>query len=127
MTVFHGAHILVVVECKRYSRPVERDHLLTLWAKKEDVADKAMMFATCGFQSGALKYARAKRIATITFVEGKFLYETKAASPSPLPEPPPWANLPRFAGIMLRSANGAVHGTRIDTKDLDPLRLWLNQ
>jgi len=123
-TVFGGAGIIVIVECKRYSSPVERDHLLALWAKKEDVsAHKAMMFATCGFQSGALKYARRKGIATITFVEGSFLYETKAAGPSA--GPPPWVDLPRYAGIMLRSENEKISSSRIDNSNLEPLSEWI--
>lgn len=44
-----------------------------------------MMFATCGFQSGALKYAKAKGIATITFVRGSFLYETRALDTPSVP------------------------------------------
>jgi len=76
-TLFHGAKITVLVECKRYSHPVEREKVMALWAKLQDVgAHKAMMFATCGYQSGALTYAKSRGIATVTFVNGAFLYET---------------------------------------------------
>jgi restriction system protein len=123
-TALAGASFRVVVECKRYSRPVERDHLLALWAKKEDVnAQKAMMFATCGFQSGALDYARSKRIATITFVKGDFLYETRADGPTAVP--PPWADLPDFAGIFLERHNGTTRCSTIDTETTEPLAKWL--
>lgn len=124
--MFGGAKIVVLVECKRYSRPVERDHLLTLWAKKEDVsAHKAMIFATCGFQSGAIEYASAKRIAAITFVPGSFLYETKGAGPAP--EPPPWLDLPEYAGIMLRSEAETIYCSQMDSTNLEPLKDWLIQ
>src|SRR6058998_2703251 len=74
LTLFGGAQLVVLVECKRCRRPVEREELLALWAKLQDVgAHKALVFATCGFQSGALDYARLRRIATITFVDGAFL------------------------------------------------------
>jgi len=33
LTILNGAQIVVLVECKRYSRPVEREKLLSLWAK----------------------------------------------------------------------------------------------
>src|SRR5437868_700960 len=43
-TIFNGAKVVVVVECKRYSQPVEREKLLALWAKLQDVkAHKAMI------------------------------------------------------------------------------------
>lgn len=37
LTILTGAQIVVLVECKRYSRPVEREKLLSLWAKMQDV------------------------------------------------------------------------------------------
>jgi len=124
-TLFKGARIIVLVECKRYSQPVERDHVMTLWAKLQDVkAHKAMMFATCGFQSGALEYATNYGIATIAFVEGKFLYETRAAVPTP--EPPAWAKVPKFAGIFMRHENGSVSCTSIDMEHTDVISEWLN-
>ena len=124
-TILRGAKVIVVVECKRYSKPVERDHMLTLWAKKEDVnAHKAMMFATCGFQSGALKYASVKGIATVTFVEGSFLYKTRAMGVSSAP--PPWAEMPRYSGIMLRAEKNSIRSSIIKEGHLDALEGWLS-
>lgn len=125
-TILDGAQILVVIECKRHSRPIERDHLLTLWAKKEDVsAHKAMAFATCGFQSGALDYARSKNIATITFVERRFLYETKGAGPTKS-EPPPWATMPHYSGIWVKQGNeNRIQCTTIGYNNLIPVNEWL--
>ena len=98
-TLFHGAKITILVECKRYARPVEREKVLALWAKLQDVgAHKAIMFATSGFQSGALTYAKNKGIATVIFVDGDFLYETKSMSlESKLPS---WFEAPKYAGIL---------------------------
>jgi restriction system protein len=113
-TIFNGAQIIVLVECKRHSRPVERDHLLALYAKLQDVGGhKAMMFATCGFQRGALEYARSRRIATVTFTEGTFAYETKDAFGEQR-EPPLWADIPRFVGIFVDAAEESIHCTRLD-------------
>jgi len=56
-SIFEGAKIIILIECKRYSKPVQRGKMLELYAKLEDVkAHKAMMFATSGFQSGALEF-----------------------------------------------------------------------
>jgi restriction system protein len=47
-----------------------------------------MIFSTSGFQKGALEYAAAHGIATITFIDGKSTYETRAMNSQPV-EPPP--------------------------------------
>ena len=123
-TILKGAKIKILVECKRYSQPVEREKLLALWAKLQDVkAHKAMMFATCGFQSGALSYAESYGIATIAFVEGSFLYGTKGAGPS-VP-PPSWAGLPRYAGIFMRHSDRGIQYSTIDLKYTEALSKWL--
>ncbi len=130
-TILNGACIIVLVECKRHSRPVERDYVLALWAKLLDVnAHKAMIFATCGFQSGALQYARSRNIATVTFTEGTFAYETKILNgPQQLPpraDLPPWVDLPRFVGIFVRRDDDEViRCTRIDYKT-ELITEWLN-
>jgi restriction system protein len=121
-SVLNGAQIIILVECKRYGRPVEREHVLALWAKLQDVsAHKAMIFSTCGFQSGALEYAKSKNIATITFVRGDFLYETKATGPTPAP--PPWAQIPKFAGILTSYEDGRVHCTTLNQEYISLLSI----
>jgi restriction system protein len=124
-TIFSGARITVLIECKRYSSPVKRDVILALEAKRAEVgANKAIVFATCGFQRGALQYAREHGIATVIFADGKSLYETKAAN-GESHEPPPWVDLPRFAGIIVREEYGTIHYTRPDYDD-STVREWLN-
>src|SRR6266849_7788160 len=119
-TILSGARIVILVECKRYSQPVEREKLLSLWAKLQDVkAHKAMIFATCGFQSGALEYAKSYRIATIAFVEGSFLYETRSAGPTP--PPPSWAGLPSYSGILMSGESGRIDCATIDSERIQPL------
>lgn len=125
-TILNGARIVVLVECKRYSSPVERETVLSLWAKMQDVkAHKAMIFATCGFQSGALEYAKTHGIATVAFVERTFLYETRNAT---LSEPPPsWAGLPDSAGIFMIGDGSGISCSTIDTKNSEALSDWLKQ
>ena len=77
--IFQGALIKIIIECKRYSRPVEREKVLALHSKMLDTgAHKAMMFSTSGFQSGAIEYSASKGIALITFVGGDWLYEKRS-------------------------------------------------
>jgi restriction system protein len=121
-TVFNDAQIIVLVECKCYSRPVEREHVLTLWAKLQDVnAHKAMIFSTCGFQSGALEYAKSRNIAAITFARGDFLYETKAAGPAPAPPP-----IPKYAGILTSYEDGVINCTVLNQDYISVIGDWLN-
>jgi len=124
-SILQGAQVCVLVECKRYSQPVEREKMLSLWAKLQDVkAHKAIMFATCGFQSGALEFAASHGIATVTFVEGSFLYETKGVGIDTAP--PPWARLPRYAGIFIcRTQEGTIHSGVVDWEHPEPLFDWL--
>jgi restriction system protein len=125
-TLLHGARIVVLVECKRYSQPVEREKLLSLWAKLQDVkGNKAMMFATCGFQSGALDYAKTYGIATITFVNGLFTYETKAIGPAADNPPPSWAKIPEYAGIFITRSDDAIGCRTIDSDNSAALSEWL--
>jgi restriction system protein len=127
LSLLQGAKIVLLVECKRYSKPVEREKVMALWAKLQDVkAHKAMIFATCGFQSGALEYAQTYGIATIAFLPGKFLYMTKSMENSE-PEPPPWANLPPYAGIFMRKVDGAINCSTIDSQHIEPLSEWIQQ
>lgn len=124
LTIFEGTRIVVLVECKRCARPVEREELLALSAKLQDVgAHKALVFATCGFQSGAIEYAQVHGIATVTFVAGAFLYETRSLGQS---HPPPrWANIPAYAGIALSRSGTSITCSRIDNGRVGPLASWI--
>jgi restriction system protein len=58
------ADFLVLVECKDHTRPVEREDVQVLADKKRAAgAQKAMLFSTNGFQSGAIEYAASHGIA----------------------------------------------------------------
>lgn len=124
-TVFEGARLVVLVECKRQRRAVERHEVLALEAKLRDVgAHKAMLFSTAGFQKGALEYATERRIATITFIDGASTYETRACDSRPA-EPPPWVHHPRFAGWFITGKAGKVSSSLVREDRLEPITTWL--
>jgi restriction system protein len=61
-----------LVECKRYSTAVKREVVEVLHDKlRETRAQKAMLFATSGFQKGAIVYARNHHITLVRFVDGR--------------------------------------------------------
>ncbi|MEE8120040.1 MAG: restriction endonuclease [Anaerolineales bacterium] len=124
--IFNGARIVVLVECKRHNSPVKRDAMLSLESKLRDVgAHKAMLFSTAGFQRGALEYAAKRGIATVTFIDGKLTYETKSAAGPP--DPPPWANIPRFAAWFLTAESKSIHCSLLEAGRPDPVDSWLDR
>lgn len=59
-----GAKNIVLIECKKYSRSIERDVVTTLYAKLQSLgAQKGIIISTAGFQSGATQYANKHGIA----------------------------------------------------------------
>jgi len=119
-----GARIVVLVECKRVGRAIERDEVLSLYAKVPEVgANKAMLFSTCGFQRGALLYASSKGIATVTFAQGGFLYETRSLDSH---APPPWVRVPRYMGVMMTATDEASLSMRaFEDGRLEVLATWV--
>lgn len=83
-----------------------------------------MLFSTNGFQRGAIEYAQARCIALVRLIEGEFTYETRAArsANAPRPKPPPWANIPKYVGIVTTlSENGRWEQSVVETERTDPL------
>jgi restriction system protein len=77
-----GAEFIILVECKHHKNPVKREVVQVLRDKVRSVAaHKAMVFSTAGFQSGAIEYASAQRIALVHVTQGALIYETKAEGP----------------------------------------------
>lgn len=59
--------ILILVECKHYSRKVGIDDVMELATRIEDIgAHKGIIVTTVGFQEGAVRIAKAKGIALVT-------------------------------------------------------------
>lgn len=126
MTVLTDAVLDLFIECKHQTRAVEREEVLVLEGKLRDAgAHKGLLFSTSGFQKGAIEYATAHGIATITVIAGEWLYETKALGPTP--PPPPWLETPRFAGIRVTPTEGGVHSHTILPDHLDAISEFLGQ
>ncbi len=126
-TVLCGAQFTILVECKRHNRPIERKVITDLYAKMQDVnANKAMVFSTSGFQTGAIEYATSKNIALVAFVEGSFLYHTRSANSSGTSTPPPWLKLPDYVGILTKSTKqGSISYQSISLENTDALGGWI--
>jgi len=91
---FAGAEFVILIECKKYSSPIERETVQILHDKVRSLgAHKGMLFTTTGFQSGAIKYAKAHGIALIRITNGSACYETRSATPV---APPSWLNFPKL-------------------------------
>lgn len=123
---FEGAQFVVLIECKRHSRPVERKDVINLLAKVRDVgAHKGMLFATCGFQSGAIQYAEQNGVAAVTFTDGRFIYEALSSPSPPMRGRPP--GIPRFVGVFLESGEHGPTCSSILPDHLDPISEWLEK
>ncbi len=126
-SIFEGAQIIVLIECKRYNRPVEREVVLSLHSKLSDVgAHKAMIFSTSGFQRGALEYAAAHGIATITFIDGKSNYHTRSRN-THVSEIPEWIEFPKYAGWFISYSGNSIRSTIIENKELQPIEDWVKR
>jgi restriction system protein len=67
-----GGDFLVLVECKHHKDPVKREVVQVLADKQAAAgAQKSFLFATSEFQSGAITYAKLKRIALVRFMPSR--------------------------------------------------------
>jgi restriction system protein len=70
-----GASFLLVVECKKHKNPIKREVVQVLHAKQQSLgAQKAMIFSTSSFQSGAIEYARKHGLALVQVISGQVIY-----------------------------------------------------
>jgi restriction system protein len=123
LSLFQGAQLKVLIECKRWSHPVPRDELLTLKGKLEDIgAHKGMMFTTSRFQRGALNYAKTEGIAAVEFKSGGASYQTKYIADS---WPPPSLESGWEARMVWYEEDRKVSHL-IDESHLDSIQTWLN-
>lgn len=122
--IFGGAEIVVLVECKRYRDPIKRDMVMLLNQKLQETgAHKGMIFATSGFQRGALDFATEHGIATVTVQDGKTNYHTRSFGPDVAP--PPQVHISKFIGWFTRvELNGAERGSLVDDHSIEPLVAW---
>jgi hypothetical protein len=73
----------VIVECKRYTRPVEREKIVVLADKVRSLgAHKGVLISTSGFQSGATEYARQHGIALLQIFDKYIMHIQNSSYPS---------------------------------------------
>lgn len=92
-----GADFCVLVECKHHKRKVERQDVQVLHTKLQSLgAQKAMLFSTSGFQSGAIEYADSHGIALVQLAAGSTTWFTRSAGET-LPSPSE-VHIPPYVG-----------------------------
>lgn len=70
----------VIIECKRYTRPVEREKIVVLADKVRSLGGhKGILISTSGFQSGAVEYAKKHGIALLQIFD-KFVMHIQAST-----------------------------------------------
>jgi len=81
LTLFEGAELVVLVECKHHKNPIKRDVIMVLESKLRDTkAHKGMLFSTADFQSGATDFAFVHKIATLRVTDAGMQYLTRSLS-----------------------------------------------
>lgn len=122
--IFGGTKVCVLIECKRYKRPVERDVILGVHAKAQAVgAHKSIVFSTSGFQRGAVDFAASAGVALIVFVDGKATYFTRSREALPEACYPP--DSPQFAGHMILAEAAKTTISVLTDKWITPLAEWI--
>ncbi|MDG0794072.1 restriction endonuclease [Cohnella ginsengisoli] len=72
----------VIVECKRYTRPVEREKIVVLADKVRSLgAHKGVLISTSGFQSGATEYAKQHGIALLQIFDKYIMHIQNSSNP----------------------------------------------
>lgn len=122
-----GVEFLVLIECKHHKHPIKREVAQLLYDKiRATGAHKGIIFATVGFQRGAIEYAKTHGIALVRIVDGKLTYEVKADIGSV--EPPPWVKIPKFVlHYIEQESQNEIGITDISEGDIDPLKNFLFQ
>lgn len=72
----------VIVECKRYTSPIEREKITVLADKVRSLgANKGILMSTSGFQSGAIEYAKVHGISLIQIIDKRIMHVVASAKP----------------------------------------------
>ena len=89
-------------------------------------AHKGMIFATSGFQRGAIEAAMEAGIATITFEDGNARYRTRSMGPHH--EPPDWIPSPTYAAYLMSATDATtISLSRVSSDDVGPLTKCLRE
>jgi len=88
-----GVSYLTLIECKHKKTRAKRDDVIILLSKVHSVgAHKGIIFATGGFQSGAITYAKRHGIALVEVADGRSSYVVKAIETGLIP----WGRIPDY-------------------------------
>ncbi len=120
---FGGARFLVTGECKHLSRPVEREMILVVKARMDELkAQKGMVFSTSGFQTGAFEYAMAHSIALLEVLDGAVTYKTRGSEVTP---PPSWPKVVARFQTSNDSATGKAEARDVSEDDARAMESFL--
>lgn len=123
-TAFGEAEFLVLVECKNWRKAVTREVVQVLRDRLvETGASKGLIFATGGFQSGAIRYAAAHRIALVYVTDGNTTWITKSSGEHG--EPPQWAGIPPVSGWLSTVEDGREGWSLVEERRVGELRYFL--
>jgi restriction system protein len=87
-TVFGAAVIRCLIECKRYTNPIEREKVMILQQKLQSTGcQKGLIFSTSEFQSGAIEFAKTHGIALVHVQWGKKMVFVTNAKGDETPPP----------------------------------------
>ena len=127
MSLLGGAQFRILVECKRWRRPVDRNVVLAHALKVRNTAShKGMIFSTSGFQRGALEAAAEEGIATVAFVDGNARYETRSLVPwVPHHEPSDWMPSPKYDALLMSIEGNIISTSRVSSEHMGPLTEWI--
>jgi restriction system protein len=105
-----GVDFLVLIECKRQTRPIERQVVQVLADKVQTVGgQKGIIFSTSDFRSGAISYAQKHGIALVHVKDGEFAYQTKGYGP--VVRYPPWIPKIMTSLVTLTTEGNIMHST----------------
>ncbi|MEV6471555.1 restriction endonuclease [Streptomyces sp. NPDC051657] len=113
------AQFVVLWECKRKSRPVERSDVQILRDKLNELgAHKGVMMSVSGYQSGAVEYAKKHGIATVQIFDQVAKY-LSFSNLGPVPARVSSTRvIGRYATWMFHSTDG--EGTTVDVAEQHP-------
>lgn len=98
--ILAGIPFTVLAECKKHRNPIKRELVQALHQKQQSIgANKAILFSTSAFQSGAVAFAKAHGIALVRLMNGVALYLEGSKSDSWQPPAIP-TDVDAYAGVL---------------------------
>lgn len=119
--VLGGSEIKVLVECKHYKSAIKREKVEILYSRIQSLGyNKGILFASSGFQNGAIEFAKAHGIALVLVLEGRFKYEVRSHDQLFASNLPGHIDAPQFIGVYghnYREARFNVSDLTVEDKE----------